>query len=177
MTKDDPWAYWDAGVEVIRRKLGCSEGKAQKIMDDAAKSGEVRVREGYGIEALIGPVRSKPGGHTFLRGKGSAETKTYEAFNIADFKYWFNEHYPAAAKAKQTERKGGRLPKVEWSQLQLAFRSEVEKRGWPDATNTDDWNCQARVEDWIKKVHREKISDSTARKYAKDLLSKKIAEA
>lgn len=155
---DKDWAYWDDGVEFILKTLGCSRGKAQKVMKTAVESGEVRL---WRHEGLIRPVRS--------RAADVRET----IFSISDFRCWFNEHYPAARKSK----KGGGAPaKADWPAIYEAIRREITERGRPDRLNVKGWNCQADIERRILDLARRDrtpVSEPTARTHARRILSKK----
>ena len=158
------WADWDAGVEYIRIMLKCSVGKAQKIMENAAASGEVQVKKDGNV---VGPVH--PRGLTFLGWR--IETR---AIHIADLKYWFGENYPNAAAQKR--KKGGAPAKADWPAISEAIRREITERGRPDRLNVKGWRCQADVESRIMDLARNDgtpIGEATARRYARKILSKK----
>lgn len=159
---DDQWISVSFAVELIRKRLGISVGKAEKILLDAYTSGEVRTRTppiGGGIDLRYSnPLKRYPG----------------LCVSFSDLKFWFNEHYPAKPKSKN---KGGAPPKADWPAVEEAFAREVKEKDWPEPTNVKGWQTQADVVRWIKDQLWKgndpvDVTDRTAREYAKKFLAK-----
>jgi hypothetical protein len=104
------------------------------------------------------------------------------ALNLSSLKqlHWFEVSAEDVLSIWPPERalgtaKSGRSKKIHFETLEAAFRLECEEKGNPEDEGPKGWQRQADVAKWVLSFASDKeieISDSTAKKYATDLMER-----
>ncbi|WGS02213.1 hypothetical protein MTX26_15910 [Bradyrhizobium sp. ISRA443] len=158
---NDRWLTRADAVDVVRKHVGCSSGRAEAILKAALHSGEVRDDR---------PMFAADDGIASIGSRG----QQFSEYDLAD---WLcrNHGAPKVAVVASVGRRGRRST-ADWDAVELALREEIRKRGFPNLENDDPaWRLQADVETWAAELleqRKEPIKESRVREKIAEMLKR-----